>query len=77
MERRFRGKAKQALDFTTLSNEGENQEEKPTEENNNPGIDEEEDDYSEEQYPPADDKYKQLEDCLNAIEIQQVPGLDF
>ena len=38
---------------------------------------EEEVDYSEEQYPPTDDKYKQLEDRLNAMEIQKVPGLDF
>ena len=27
--------------------------------------------------PPADDKYKQLEDRLNAMEIQTVPGIDF
>ena len=56
--RRFRGPTKWALDFTTPSNEGDNQEDKPTEENNNPETDEEEADYSEEQYPPADDKYK-------------------
>ena len=34
-------------------------------------------DFNEEQYPPAEDRYKQLEDRLNAMEIQQVPGLDF
>ena len=34
-------------------------------------------DYSEEQYPPVDDKYKKLEDRLNAMEIQRVPELDF
>ena len=44
--RRIRGPAKRALDFATPSNEGDNQEEKPTEENNNPGTDEEKDDYS-------------------------------
>ena len=38
---------------------------------------EEEEDYSEEQYPLADDKYKHLEERLNAMEIQKVPGLDF
>ena len=32
---------------------------------------------TEEQYPPAEDRYKQLEDRLNAMEIQQVSGLDF
>ena len=46
--------------------------------NNNPASKEEEEpDYSEEQYPPADNKYKELEDRLNAMEIQRVPGLDF
>ena len=38
---------------------------------------EEEEDYSKEQYPPADDKYKHLEERLSAMEIQKVPGLDF
>ena len=38
---------------------------------------EEEADYSEEQYPPTGDKYKQLEDYLNVMEIQKVPRLDF
>ena len=28
-------------------------------------------------YPPADGKYKLLEDRLNVMEIQRVPGLDF
>ena len=34
-------------------------------------------DYSKQQYPPADDKYKNLEERLAAMEIQRVPGLDF
>ena len=38
---------------------------------------EEDEDYSEQQYPPADDKYKNLEERLAAMEIQRVPGLDF
>ena len=38
---------------------------------------EEEEDYSEEEYPPADDKYKHLEERISAMEIQKVPGLDF
>ena len=75
--RRFRGPAKQALDFTTPPNERDNQEENLMEENNNPWSEEDEADYSEEQYPPAIDKYKQLEGRLNAMEIQRVPGLDF
>ena len=38
---------------------------------------EEEEDYSEEQYPPADDKYRHLEERLTAMEIQRVSGLYF
>ena len=72
MGRRLRGPVKRALDLTTPSNEGDNHED-----DNNPGTDEDEADYSKEQYPPADDKYKQLEDRLNAMEIQQILGLDF
>ena len=33
--------------------------------------------YSEQQYPPVDDKYKNLEDRLASMEVQRVPGLDF
>ena len=39
--------------------------------------DEDEEDYLYEQYPPVDEKHKQLEDSLNAMDIQRVPGLDF
>ena len=52
MGRRFRGPAKRALEFTTPSNEGDNQEEenkKTKEEDNIPMTDEEEADYAEEQ----------------------------
>ena len=38
---------------------------------------EEDEDYSEQQYPPADDKYKNFEERLAAMEIQRVLGLDF
>ena len=38
---------------------------------------EEDDDYSEEKYPPADDKYKHLEQCLSTMEIQKVPRMEF
>ena len=75
--RRFRGPAKRALDFTTSSGEGDNQEGKNKEGNNNPESEEDEAGYSEEQYPPADDKYKQLEDRINGMKFQRVPGLDF
>ena len=37
----------------------------------------EDEDYFDEQYPPAEDKYKQLEDRLKAVEVQGMPDLDF
>ena len=40
-------------------------------------VSDNETDFDEEQYPPADDRYKQLEDRLKAMEVQQAPGLDF
>ena len=27
-------------------------------------------------YPPSEDRYKQLEDRLSAMEVQRIPGLD-
>ena len=42
-----------------------------------PVVSDTETDFNDEQYPPAEDRYKQLEDRLNAMEIQRVPGLDF
>ena len=32
--------------------------------------------FNEDQYPPAEDRYKQLEDQLSAMEVQKVLGLD-
>ena len=77
MGRKIKEPAKRALEFSTPSNEGDNQEEKAKEGEHSLGSDEEEVDYAEEKYPPADDKYKQLEDRDNAMEIQRVPDLDF
>ena len=62
--RRLKGPFKGALDLPTPSNIGDSHEE-----DNSLEIDKVEADYSEEQYPPADDKYKQLENRLNAMEI--------
>ena len=42
-----------------------------------PVVSDTETDFNDEQYPPAKNRYKQLEDRLNAMEIQRVPGLDF
>ena len=82
MGRRFRGPAKQVQTFDIPSDEDENQEEYgkiiKAEKGSNLGSnkipDEEEEDYSDEQYPPGDEKYKQLEDRLNVMEIQRVYG---
>ena len=85
MGRSFRGPIKWAQDCDILSNKdenwGEDDKSVKSEKGSNLGYgkysNEDKEDYSEEQYPPADEKYKQLEDCLNAMEIQRVLGLDF
>ena len=77
MGRRFQGQARQTLDFATSSSEKDNQEVKGKEAVVQLESEDEEEDYSEEQYPPADDKYKHLEERLSAMEIQKVPRLDF
>ena len=33
--------------------------------------------FDDEQYPPTEDRYKQLEDRLSAMEVQKIPSLDF
>ena len=73
MGRKFKGPVWRALDFEVPSNEDDNQEEDDksvkAKDNNYDGPDEEEAYYSDEHYPSVDDKYKQLEDRLNAMEI--------
>ena len=75
--RRIRGPMRRALELVTSSKEGDNQEGETREEDFSLKESDDEFDYNEEQYPPADEKYKQLEDRLNLMEIQKVPGLDF
>ena len=53
---------------------GENQEERK---GPSPVVFDNDTDFDEDQYPPAEDRYKQLEDRLSAMEIQKIPGLDF
>ena len=77
MCRRFQGQARRTLDFPTTSDEGERKGKGMAVPSNSEEEEEEEEDYSEQQYPPADDKYKHLEERLSAMEIQRVPGLDF
>ena len=78
MGRRFENQARRFLDFPSTSDEGVGKgkgDAAPSE--SEAEEEEEEEDYSEQQYPPADDKYKNLEDQLAAMEVQRVPGLDF
>ena len=77
MSRRFRGPPRRVVDLASSSKEGENQEGEAREEDPSPKESDNETDYNEEQYPPADERYKQLEERLSAMEIQKVPGLDF
>ena len=52
------------------SKEGENQERETREKDPIPEVFDNDTDYNDEQYPPTEDRYKQLEDRLSAIEIQ-------
>ena len=82
MGKRFKGLVRRALDFEIPLNEDDNQEKddesvKAKENKNLGSCQDSDEDYSIEQYPPADDRYKQLEDRLNVMEIQKVSGPDF
>ena len=78
MGRRFKEQVRQIPVVEDSSEEDENQigEIKSTQDDcvNNQAYD---DDYFDEQYPPANIKYKKLEDWLKVVEIQAIPGLDF
>ena len=74
MGRRFWERLKHQTDLTFSSKEGENQE---REKDPSPTVSNNDTDYNDEQYPPAEDRYKQLEDRLSAMEVQRIPGLDF
>ena len=74
MGRRFGERLRQPVDLTSSSKDGENQEKTK---DHSPAVSDNDTDYDDEQYPPAEDRYKQLEDRLSAMEIQKIPGLDF
>ena len=71
---RFGNGLQNEVDLTTSSGGKDSPQERRAP---SPEVSDNETEYDEEQYPPAKDKYKQLEDRLNAIEVQKVPGLDF
>ena len=66
MGRRFGDRLKQQADLSSSSKGGEDQEK---EKGPSPTVSDNDTDYDEEQYAPAEDKYKQLEDRLSAMEI--------
>ena len=68
MGRRFQGQARRTLEFPSTSEEGERKG-KETAVPSDSEAEEEDEDYSEQQYPPADDKYKNLEERLSAMEV--------
>ena len=77
MGRRFEGQTIRTLEFPSTSEEGEGKGKGTAVPSDSKAEEEEDEDYSEQQYPLADDKYKNLEEHLAAMEIQRVPGLDF
>ena len=66
MGRRFGERLKHQTDLTSSSKDRENQEE---EKDPSPAVSDNDTDYDDEQYPPAEDRYKQLEDRLSAMEV--------
>ena len=76
--RRFENEARRVLEFPpSTSDEGTGKGKGaalPSESEAEEEEVEEDEDYSEQQYPPADDRYKNLEDRLAAMELQRVPG---
>ena len=67
MGHRFGNRLREEVDLSHSSKGGENQEE---EKGPSPVVSDNDTDFDE-------DRYKQLEDRLSAMEIQKVPGLDF
>ena len=61
-------------DLSHSTGGGENQEERKAP---SPVVSDNDTDFNDEQYPPAEDRYKQLEDRMSAMEVQKIPGLDF
>ena len=70
--RRFDGEARRVLEFPPTSDEGTSKRDGaavPSESDAEEEEVEEDEDYSDQQYPPADDKYKGLEDRLASMEL--------
>ena len=79
MGKRFKGLVQQVQVEEDSSEEDENQDEDAKSTRVGGGNNQifEDEDYFDEQYPPAYDKYNQLEDKLKVLEIQVVSGLEF
>lgn len=76
MGRRFRGPVKSVKDLEFSKGSVNNDKEDKTDKNNVHPNNGEDKDYTDELYPPADEKYRLLENRLNAMEHQRVPGLN-
>ena len=68
--RRFEGQAKRVLDFPSTSEEGEGKGKGVAVPSKYEAEEEEDEDYSEQQYPPTDDKYKNLEERLWSVDLE-------
>src|ERR1051325_5251636 len=77
MGRNHKGQAKVVSQFEISDKSGETEGSVKNNEGSRHGSENEDEDYVSEQYPPDDDKYKQLEDRLNAMENLKMSGLNF
>src|ERR1051325_533667 len=78
MGKRFRGPVKVVRQLEFLEKSGETEGSvKADEGSHHESQEEEEEEYMSEQYPPDNEKYKQLEDRLNAVENLKMSGLKF
>ena len=71
---RFGNRLRDEVDLTTSSGGKDSQEERRAP---SPVVSDNETDFDEDQYPPAEDRYKKLENRLSSMEVQKVPGQDF
>ena len=77
MEKNHKGPARVVSRLEISDKSGETEESIKNSEGSRQGSENREEDYLSEQYPLDDDRYKQLEDHLNAVENLKMSGLNF
>src|ERR1051325_1940281 len=77
MGRNHKGAARVVSQFEISNKSGETEGSIKNSEGSHHGSENEDEDYVNKQYPPDNDKYKQLEDRLNAVENMKMFGLNF